>query len=261
MTTTPKRSTMRSTVVYPFRAFSAGKTSELPAARAWRILARPAAEFVASSPAVALGTATVAPSGCRDGVYPVWVRLTGPEGARDAAGELLLVTDDSWQATPTGPEWRIEIVAAGAADMDRFAYVVQTVGSLSECGSLKASSSVRRGRVIYDSGSVLADAVITTPVLDLRDVQAIRLDLRNSNLTNTRSVSLAPYAEDLATEIGGAFTVLALAANTRAWLGWSDLSAATSSFVSGCVPPGLVVSMAAAGAGTPATARIIVTGR
>jgi len=122
-----------STPVFPYRSYVAGAHGKLPAARAWRVIARPAADFGALSQAVLDKLAPVAPAGALDGAYPVWVRLTDP-GSRSLDGAPLLVDGDGWNLEPTGPDWRIEAIGSAGAVGDRFVYVVETVSTLEEAG-------------------------------------------------------------------------------------------------------------------------------
>jgi hypothetical protein len=117
----------RTSVIFAARSFvNGGAHGMLPRARAWRIVARPAAEYAAGSPAVTSGGAAQAPVGCADGAYPVWVRLTDPTG-RAPDAELFMVNGEGWQFEETGPRWRIEAISAAGADAQRFAYAVETL--------------------------------------------------------------------------------------------------------------------------------------
>lgn len=130
-------SSKRSRVVFPYRSPTGGAQPALPACRAFRVIARPASDFAATRPAVAAGEAPAAPAGCLDGVYPVWVRLTDAGGQ---LGALLLVDGDGWNLSPSGIGWRIEFVGADGAAASRFAYVVETVSSVDECGQVNSPS-------------------------------------------------------------------------------------------------------------------------
>jgi hypothetical protein len=108
----------------------------LPACRAWRILAKPAAEFSATAPAVVAGLVPQGPAGALDGAYPVWVQTTDEDGAPLA---LLMVDGDGWNLAPQGPGWSIAYGPAGGAGADVLCYVAETVQDTAECGQVNGN--------------------------------------------------------------------------------------------------------------------------
>lgn len=132
----------RSLVAFPFRALSAGAQPKLPECRAWRIIARRAADFAAAVPAVAAGVVPMAPAGALDGIYPLWVRSTGPGGE---PGALLLVDGDGWNLSPVGPNWTIEQVGVAGTASDVLCYVVEVVQDIDECGQVNGGASAPAG--------------------------------------------------------------------------------------------------------------------
>ncbi len=140
-----RTSSRRTRAVFPFRSDrdtdgAPQKQPRLPACRAFRVIARRAADFNAVAAAVEAGELPAAPFGAEDGVYPVYVQLTNAKGA-DVPGALIMVDGDGWVSAPTGPDWRIRFVGApgaqGEADR-RFAYVVETVNDLAEAGQVNS---------------------------------------------------------------------------------------------------------------------------
>lgn len=133
----PIPTTKRTRPVFPFRSPAGGAQPKLPACRAWRVIARPALDFAAGQTAVGAGAIPVAPADCLPGSYPVWVQLTDAGG--QALGSRLLVDGDGWNLAPTGPDWLIEFVGGVGPYSDRFAYVVETVQDVDECGQVNGA--------------------------------------------------------------------------------------------------------------------------
>jgi hypothetical protein len=131
--------TKRARPVFPFRSPAGGEQPSFPACRAWRIIARPAADFAAGQPAVDARAVPAAPAGCADGVYPVWVRLTDTGGQQIDAP--ILVDGDGWNLSPTGPNWTIEFIGEAGAAGTRFAYVVEIVQDVDECGQVNTAAA------------------------------------------------------------------------------------------------------------------------
>src|SRR3990170_2276409 len=126
-------STYRSRPYFPCRspAGVAEHQPYLPVCAAFRIVARRAVEFASGLLAVTDSVWPSAPTGLRDGAYPVLVRRTD---SRDGdLTELFLVDSDSWYLAPCGRNWRVEyVLQAGGAAGDRFCYTVETVEHLEE---------------------------------------------------------------------------------------------------------------------------------
>jgi len=162
----------------------------------------------------------------------------------------------------------VPVVGARLMESVRFATVAGAgdvyVTSVDEPGDVLGMTPIaaRRGRLVWDSGDFANDNVITSPVLDCRDLAALRIRVTNGNATVARQVTLRDYSHDLATALGSAmWTWAATAAATTAFYGLADSASAGPASYAGCVPPALVLSLLAAGSGVPGVSRVYVTGR
>lgn len=187
----------RSIVVFPYRTAASGDQPKLPACRAWRILARRALDFDAANPAVAAGVVTVNKEHPRDGVYPVWVRLT------DAGGTKLppiLVHDDGWNLAPTGEKWSIEYVGAIGGALDRFAYVVEVVQDVGECG--QANERVAPRNRLVASAASAGGAICSTGIIDVGDFRSLYVwALSDGGGAVARDLEIVYYGDDAWTPV------------------------------------------------------------
>jgi hypothetical protein len=130
-------------------------------------------------------------------------------------------------------------------------------GGSSDTGALRVA---KKGKVLYDSGTVAAGAVINSPVLDLTGIESVSVIAANATGGSARSLSMTVYLDDGTTQIAS-FGVATVNGNDTAKItvapDVTQFGPSVTSF-SMVVPTKAKFALAAAGA---ADARVTVIGR
>lgn len=153
-------------VIFPARSplgAAGGQQPTLPPCRAWRIIARTAADFASGMAVVDEAKIGAAPSNARAGEYPVWVRCTNPSNDQERP-DLTFVSHDGWIPEATGKNWRIEYVGSTseAANTQQYVYIVEMIDDLDSAGQVNTPAEIIQAGDEFERWTVATGTAINT---------------------------------------------------------------------------------------------------
>jgi hypothetical protein len=115
-----------------------------------------------------------------------------------------------------------------------------------------------KGFTLYDSGTVAAGAVITSPTVDLKEVDDLLVIIANASGANTRAFTMAVLANDGTTLATLAVRTVAISSTETIHIGPCAVATGITAGFACPLPEKVIFSLAAAGA---SNGRVTIFGR